>query len=266
MIGLVNGLFAPPVIRLYPTYEDLFFETPGTYTFTVPKGAKSIDVTVIGSGGGGNEGGVSYGNIANAYPGGAGAGAAGEMTHAFGVIVMPGASYAVTVGKAGAAYGGAGEKSSFGTIAQANGGNGGNRGGHEPLNNTSTANGGKGGSGGIGGNGGGKGRGQYSNLIGADGADGESTMDWANWEIADWYVFRDISTGKRLGQGGRGGDGMGINDYSDRAAWGLTVDEAPGQMYGSGGRGGDQQKTGPVKTPEAGGNGLVAVRVWYKTR
>lgn len=188
------------------------------------------------------------------------------MTHALNVSVTPGTSYAIIVANGGAAYGGDGSQSSFGTIAQANGGSGGVRGQNEPLNNTSSASGGSGGRGGIGGNGGGKGRGQYSGLIGSDGADGVSTMDWTSWAVADWYVFKDATTQKRLGQGGRGGDGMNTYDFTDRAARGLTYAQAPGIMYGGGGRGGDQRKTGPVKTPESGQNGLVAVRIWYKKR
>lgn len=264
MIGMVNGLMHPPVMKLYPAYEDFYYETPGSYTFTVPRGAKRMDVTVIGAGGGGAVGGVTYGNIENAYPAGGGGGGTGGMQHVKNASATPGTQYAVTVGAGGTAYGGTGGKSAMGTIASADGGNGGTSGGNEPLNNTSTANGGAGGSGGIGGNGGGKGRGQYSGLIGTDGADGASSLGWKSWDVSEWYAFRDTATGRRLGQGGRGGDGMDIYDFSSRAAIGLTAAQAPGKMYGSGGRGGDQKKTGPNQVPTAGTGGLVAIRIYYK--
>jgi hypothetical protein len=262
--GFVNGLSAPPVLRIYPKYEDIFYDKAGAHTFTVPRGAKAIEVTVIGAGGGGQEGGVTYGNIVNAYPGGGGGGGSGEIKHVSKTAVSVGASYALTVGAGGAAYGGAGGASSFSSLASAAGGNGGERGGNEPLNNQSTANGGAGGHGGIGGNGGGAGRGQFSTLLGANGANGADGQPWSSWTNAEWYAFRDPATGKRLGMGGRGGDGYAINAETTRAPRGISAEQLPGTMYGSGGRGGDQKKTGNVKTPAAGENGLVAIRVWYK--
>lgn len=266
MKGFVNGLNAPPIMRLNPDHVDIFFEKAGTYSYTIPRGAKSIDVTVIGSGGGGQEGGVSYGNIQNAWPGGGAGGAAGEMKHLMRVSVTPGTTYQIRVGKGGAAFGGAGEASKFGELLSAAGGLAGGRGDHEPLDDKSTANGGRGGNGGIGGNGGGRGRGRYSHQDGADGADGTSSMEWQSWTPAQWYAFEDASTGKRLGNGGRGGDGHALNALSTRKEIGKTTAEVPGKTYGGGGRGGDQQKTGQNKTPGAGQGGLVAVRVWYKKR
>ena len=266
MIGFVGGLMAPPVLKLNPDYVDIYYEQAGTYVFTVPNGAKSIDLTVIGSGAGGQEGGISYGTVENAYPAGGAGGAAGEIKHMSHVEVAPGATYQIKVAKAGTAYGGNGESSFFGNMLTAAGGSSGGRGGHEPLNNQSTANGGNGGSGGIGGNGGGAGRGQYSSLLGKDGSDGASSMAWESWGAAEWYAFRDAKTGKRLGNGGRGGDGYAIYADSSRKEIGKSVAEIPGTCYGGGGRGGDQRKTGPVKTPTAGQNGLVAIRVWYKRR
>lgn len=264
MIGMVNGLMHPPAMRLYPAYEDFYYDEPGSYTFTVPKGAKRMDVTVIGAGGAGNRGGVSYGNMENAWPGGGAGGAAGCMQHVKDASATPGTQYDVTVGKGGETNGGNGEASSMGTIASAEGGKGGGKGGEEPLNNTGTANGGTGGNGGIGGNGGGPGRGQYSNLIGTSGANGTDAMAWEGWTREDWYVFKDENTGKRLGQGGQGGYGYDLGSYGQQLARGLSEEQAPGTMYGSGGRGGDQQKTGSIKTAEAGMGGLVAIRIYYK--
>ena len=272
MIGTVNGLMHPPVMKLYPAYEDFYFETPGRYTFTIPKGAKRMDVTVIGAGGGGAEGGANYNAYENASPAGSGAGGSGEMAHLFGAKATPGETVELTVGEgAKAFYGATGESntgeggtSSFGDMLTAAGGKTGTRGQNEPLDENSGANGGTGGRGGIGGNGGGAGWGRYSHSVGYDGTDGESTLDWENWDIVDWYVFKDPATGKRLGQGGRGGDGKSLGNNSTRAARGLTQEEAPGKMYGNGGRGGDQYKTGPVTVPEDGTDGLVAIRIHYK--
>lgn len=264
MIGMVNGLTHPPAMKIYPSYEDFYFENPGSYTFTVPRGAKRMDVTVIGAGGGGNEGGVSYGNIENAYPAGGGAGATGSMKHVKNKSATPGTQYAVTVGEGGAAYGGNGGKSAMGTVASAEGGKGGEPGGNEPLNNTSTTNGGKGGSGGIGGNGGGPGRGRYSGLIGTSGENGTDTMAWTGWNTEEWYAFRDTKTGKRLGQSGKGGYGFDLGSYGEQYKRGLSAAQAPGTMYGNGGNGGDQKKTGTTITPTAGKSGLVAIRIYYK--
>ena len=237
---------------------------------TVPLWARRIDVTCIAAGGGGARGGYNYNAGERSYPAGGGSGGTGEIQHLFGAKVSPGDTVSVTVGKGGAYYNGNNDQpnmenggdSSFGELLVAAGGKQGRIGGSEPTDQVSGANGGRGGSGGIGGNGGGAGWGKYSSSAGYDGADGESTLDWENWAIEDWYVFRDPSTGKRLGQSGRGGDGISLGLNSTRAARGLTEEEAPGEMYGSGGRGGDQQKNGPVKMPEAGQDGLVAVRFW----
>lgn len=251
-------------MALYPAYEDIYFETAGAHTFVVPKGAKTIDVTCIGGGAGGADGGVSYGSIANAWPGGGGSGGTGEIRHTMGISVTPGESYALSVGKAGAAYGGAGGASRFSSVLTAAGGQPGSAGGNEPLNNTSSANGGSGGNGGIGGNGGGPGRGANANLLGSHGANGTSTQAWSSWPKSEWYAFRDESTKRRLGQSARGGYGYDLGSEGKQYARGLTATEAPGTMYGSGGQGGDQKKTGTNQTPGAGGAGLVAIRVHYK--
>lgn len=265
MIGFVNGLLCAPVMKLYPDYQDYFFETPGMHEFTVPNGAKTFELTVIGGGAGGQEGGVSYGVIASAWPAGGAGGATGEMHHAKSIQASPGTVYAVKVGKGGNSFGGAGGASYFGNMLSAAGGSSGNVGGNEPLVENATANGGDGGSGGIGGNGGGRGRGMYSQDVGINGSNGASTLAWETWDKPDWYVFGDAATKRRLGQGGRGGDGMDMGTLSTRSARGRAV-ESGDTCYGGGGRGGDQQKNGTVKTPTAGQNGLVAVRVWYKAR
>ncbi len=251
------------------TYEDVYILS--STDITIPLWSRRTDVTCIAAGGGGARGGYGYTNHQKAYPAGGGAGGTGEIKHLFGAGVTPGSTVSVTVGKGGPIYEGSndqpndtenGGESKFGEWLTARGGCQGRYGDGEPLNDTSGANGGRGGKGGIGGNGGGSGWGRYSHCVGYDGADGDSLLDWTNWDIKDWYVFRDPATGRRLGQAGRGGDGNSLYAFSTRAAIGLTQKEAPGVMYGSGGRGGDQHKSGPVTTPEAGTNGLVAVRFW----
>lgn len=251
-----------------PAYNDTYIIS--SVDVTVPLWARRVDVTCIGAGGGGARGGYNYNAGEKSYPAGGGAGGTGEIRHLFGANVSAGDTVSVTVGRGGAYYNGNndqpntenGGESSFGDLLTAAGGKQGRIGGSEPTDQTSGANGGRGGEGGVGGNGGGAGWGKYSSCVGYDGADGDSLLDWENWEVEDWYVFRDPSTGRRLGQSGRGGDGSKVGSLSTREARGLTDDEAPGVMYGSGGRGGDQQKTGAVKTPEAGQDGLVAVRYW----
>lgn len=276
MIGFVNGLTCAPVLGLYPDYEDVFFEYDeetgnGAYTFTVPKGAKTIDITCIGGGAGGSRGGVSYGNIANAWPGGGGSGGTGEIQHVMGYAVEAGESYSLQVGAGGAAgktsgatMGGAGGASAFSSIVSAAGGYPGGNGGNEPLNNTSSASGGTGGKGGIGGNGGGPGRGANASLLGSHGANGTSTQAWSSWTKSEWYAFRDESTGRRLGNCARGGYGYDLGSEGKQYSRGLSTADAPGTMYGSSGQGGDQQKTGTSKTPGAGTAGLVAIRIHYK--
>lgn len=263
MNGFVNGLRCAPVMRLYPEYADFFFDTAGTHTFTVPRGAKRMRVTCIGGGGGGGEGGVTYGDIASAYPAGGGGGGSGVMAHSAIKGVSAGETYTLVVGAGGAAQA-AGGASSFADWVSAAGGRPGETGGHEPLAENVTANGGAGGAGGIGGTGGGPGRGMFSHNVGVDGAYGASSLSWNTWTAAQWYVFEDETCKKRLGQGGAGGWGFDNGTYGHQGAQGASVSLRPGTVYGSGGRGGDQQKTGVTKTPKPGGSGLVAVRVYYR--
>lgn len=99
-----------------------YYETPGSYTFTVPPGVYSLDVEVWGAGGGG-------GGTGNSTLGGAGGGGAGGYSRKR-VPTTPGQTYAITVGAGGAAggqggAGGAGGSSSFGSECSATGGGGG---------------------------------------------------------------------------------------------------------------------------------------------
>lgn len=253
-----------------PTYTDHYFTNVGSQSFTVPLWAQRVDVCCIGGGAGGQVGGVTYGGAADAeksdmiywvYPAGGAGGATGYIVNQNDVSALPGAAYIVVVGSGGTA-GNAGKASSFGSLVSASGGGVGDVGGNEPLDADNTANGGRGGDGGIGGNGGGAGKGAFSGTTGLDGVDGtDAHSDWQNWPYSKWYVFGDTKTKRRLGLGGRGGDGYALGSYSTRHARGLNVSSGD-TCYGGGGRGGDQQRTGAVLTPANGQAGLVAVRCW----
>lgn len=103
------------------------YQTPGTYTFTIPAGVTKIIVEVWGGGGGGGSGGTTC--CAEDEGGGGGGYAKGVYS------VVPGTNYTVTVGAGGAggvagcvAATGAGTDggtSSFGLLISATGGGGG---------------------------------------------------------------------------------------------------------------------------------------------
>lgn len=101
------------------------FETPGTYSWTVPPGVTSICVEVWG--GGGNGGRCSHSSL----PGGGGGGGGAYGYQCF--TVVPGTSYNVVVGNSGGT-------SSVGTLINATGGgSGGDNGGPGGSGGTSSA-------------------------------------------------------------------------------------------------------------------------------
>lgn len=111
------------------------YSTTGTYTWTKPSGAKSVQVICWGAGGGGGGGSGGAAGTARCPGGGGGGGARIESTH-FADLVP--ASVTVTVGTGGTAgaagnsgsggNGGAGGNSSFGGLVVAGGGGGGKQG------------------------------------------------------------------------------------------------------------------------------------------
>ncbi len=119
-------------------YQDppgsIVYDTPGTYTFTVPRGYTEVTVCMVGGGGSGStcdEGGCNS-------TGGAGGGYAGEE-YSDTVSVTPGEEITVVVGAGGDGvrpnndhfvYGKAGGDSSFGTITASGGARGGPSGYH----------------------------------------------------------------------------------------------------------------------------------------
>lgn len=251
MNGFVNGLFAPPVMKLYPAYADVYFDTPGAQTFVVPRGAKRIDVTCIGGGGAGGETGYNYGQ--GGIPGTGGDGGTGEMQHLIGCAVTPGETYLLTVGAGGTRSQAAGA-SSFSSLLSARGGQNGATGAYSDLSNNTYAvvAGGNGGAGGIGGRAGDSG----INRSGKDWGGGDGGADWhawSGWTSAQWYCFGDAATQRRLGTAGADYTHLG---YAPRGRTDL-----PGTAYGSGGQG--TKKNAAIARTD-GGDGLVAIRIYYR--
>jgi hypothetical protein len=136
------------------------FETPGTFSWTVPPGVTSICVETWGGGGGG-------GSANSNVPIGSGGGGGGYAYECF--SVLPGTIYSVVVGFGGGGGSGTwgnsgsnGQASRFGDLVNATGGSGGSGGvggaGGTSMNSFK-ADGGAGGNAGIGGNGGNGGNG-----------------------------------------------------------------------------------------------------------
>ena len=273
-----------------PQHVDSYFTASGTYT--VPWWAERVDVTCIGGGASGTNGGWSQGGETGCPGGGGGSGYIGHWS---GVAVSPGAAVAVTVGAGGSvpsgyfAVGKTGGTSKLGSLVSANGGNGGPTQGNA-NSSTSYAAGGNGGFGGGGGaRSGGQGCGAGGNgvswtagstygggrsasnpsliaiyaLVGGGGAmngtngttrDAKSDVNngGVTTAIAQTYAFQDASTARYLGPGGRGGSGNG-----GFGGYGGYANGRSGTAYGTGGTGGGVWGNGA-----AGVSGLVAVRAW----
>ena len=271
-------------------HVDSYFTSSGMYT--VPAWAERVDVTCIGGGASGTNGGFSQAGETGCPGGGGGSGYIG---HAFGVAVAPGAQVAVTVGAGGGvpsgyfAVGNAGGTSAFGAALAAGGGNGGPTQG-SANSSTSYAAGGNGGFGGGGGaQSGGQGCGAGGNGVswtagstygggrsagnpsliaiyalvggggamnGSDGTTRAASADVVNagvmTAIEQTYAFQDVSTARYLGPGGRGGSGNG-----GFGGYGGDGSGRSGTAYGTGGAGGVVWGNGA-----AGASGLVAVRAW----
>ncbi len=268
-----------------PQHADSYFTASGTYT--VPWWAERVDVTCIGGGASGTNGGFSQSGEAGCPGGGGGS---GYISHAVGVAVSPAAQVAVTVGAGGGvpsgyfAVGNAGGTSAFGAALAAGGGNGGPTQGNA-NSNTSYAAGGNGGFGGGGGaQSGGQGCGAGGNglnshgggrsasnpsliaiyalvggggaMNGTNGTTRAASADVVNagvmTAIEQTYAFQDVSTARYLGPGGRGGSSNG--GFGGYGGDGIG---RSGTAYGTGGAGGVVWGNGA-----AGVSGLVAVRAW----
>lgn len=238
---LLTVLAAPPVQASIDT-----FDTPGAGSWTAPPGVTSITIECWGGGGGGGgdatpDGGGGGGG--GAYGGGGGGGGAYARVNAFAVV--PGVSYAYTVGAGGSggagtdATGGNGGTSSFATIVcVAAGGSGGANGG-------GSASGGNSGSvaasvgdvkyaGGRGANG----------LSRSGGGGGSSAGKASNGNNASTGAGASTVTGS-----GPGGDGT-------------TNGEGSAPLSGPGGGGGGGEFMGSA---QAGGAGYAGrIRITYK--
>lgn len=205
------------------------FTTSGTWT--CPAGVTSIQVEAYGAGGGGGYGGTTV----NKQGGGGGGG--GGYSKNTSITVIPGTTYTITVGTAGAG-------GSTSTGATANGGNGGNT--TATFGSTTiTANGGTGGkgynntpTGGAGGTG--------SNFNGGAGGLGDATGSGGGGGCAGTTSNGGIGgsrpTSSAAGTAGTGGTiaGPGGAGSTNNTATGGT----PASNYGGGGGGGTRNSSG----------------------
>ena len=95
-MAIINGLNGQPCYILHPDHEDYFFTS--SQSWTIPRGAKRLQVTCIGGGGGAGSAGYNYGGSYET-PGGGGGGGAGEKKDGtFTSGFTAGSAITVTVG------------------------------------------------------------------------------------------------------------------------------------------------------------------------
>lgn len=204
-------------------------------SFAVPLGVTTLYLSgCAGGGGGGGGGGASNTNIG----GGGGGGGAGQSAIKRAVAVVPGQSYAYTIGSGGA--GGL-----AGTSGGANGGDGG-AGGVTTFGSLLTLSGGSGGAGGIK---------STSGQVG--GGAGGAGYPYGN-------SGSDSSADNASGNGGTGasgpfGGGGGLGKSGKAATGGNSAYAASG--YGCGGGGGGGVYTTGVATGGAGGAGSPGILI-----
>jgi hypothetical protein len=249
-------LASVPPARAAPTTATQSFATSGVYSWVVPVGVSSLDVTAVGGAGGAGAGGTPFG-------GAGGTGGLGASVEDSALAVTPGETLTIVVGDPGAAAGasGPGAGGPFGGGASAGGGGasnalgGGAGGGGSSVWQASDTNqlmaplvvaggGGGGGAGlvnngGSGGNAGGSaGTAGVSATGGGGGGGGTSTAGGAGGTAG---------TGGNVGGAGgylSGGQGAGAASSSAGAGGG------GGGYYGGGGGG-----TGGSSTAAGGGGG-----------
>ena len=219
------------VTYLPPPIGQQAYTTAGTYSWTCPAGVTSINVVCIGGGGG-------YTNPFNSYGPLLGGAGGGELRWKNNITVIPGNSYTVIVGAAGAygASGGnrtstAGGTSSFNTSTCV--ANGGGRG-------PESAPGGAGGSGGTGdggGNGGAGGTGGNGRQAGSGGAGGYSGNGGAGGN-GNENSPNSLAAGQP-GTGGGGGGACGGNSSTYAGGFGGGTG-----IYGEGPSGAGQASGG----------------------
>ena len=205
------------------------YTTPGTYTWTVPTGITSAEVTIVGAGGGGG------GSTEVGYGGGGGGGGSGGLIERS-ITLTPGEVVSITVGAGGAGA------PFVGRTRYPPGGSAGSSSIISALSGTFTATAGSGGAGaassgdyspttGGGGGSGGTPRG-YSGIAGEGGTNDRSSTSGGNGAFS--FVSGSVQgfggtpsspTGKN-GTRGSGGGGAGAPDRTNPLNW-------------AGGRGGD---------------------------
>ena len=274
-VSRFNELSAPKIIQSIPATSS--------FTFTVPAGAKAINVICIGGGGGGGGGAR---NSAATSGGGAGGGGGAISEYMFSAAALggPGTQFSVTIGAGG---NGAGTTTLATTAAV---GNNGSAGGTTSFGSLLRAFGGPGGLGGLSSGGSRSGSSQASTAgmwVGATGGDASTSASSA------------VAGG---GSGGGGGGGTGSPDatqgsrpstinialtaagtdgaaniFSNNspgiggggAAQSTTIPAVAGNGsdYGAGGGGGGEGSSGGASgRGGAGGNGaagLCHITVWY---
>lgn len=215
------------------------YNTPGTYSFTVPAGVTSVTANVWGAGGGG---GHSDGGDSGSSGAGGGGGGGGFRTGTF--TVVPGQTITVVVGAGGAGgeedddsgIAGGNSSATYGSAITAFGGGG----GAAATSNSSPGAGGTGGggTGGSGGYNGGNGANGTSSSGGGGGGGAGDANNGANGTVTTG------GAGGATGGGNGGNGGTSGNQGSD----GLT--------YGGGG-GGTGDNASNSESGGAGANGAV---------
>jgi len=275
-------MMSSAILAASPTDDEALFTTPGTFSWTVPPKVRTVSVVCIG-------GGATPAVSLNNNPGGGG----GALVYANNILVTPGESYTVVIGKGGDSQGSAtnpltgenGGLSSFTTDSVAliaNGGfangnpgtfSGGDGGGQGGSSNASQGYGG-GGAGGYSGEGGSGGQGGNSSVAnpGDDGAGGAGGGGGGSFAQS----FSSVQPGRASSGGGTGvygqsSDGTGGlgatsasglgNATSAGGGSGGTNGDLNGGLYGGGGRSGFTKLVTPILYLAGGSGGGGAVRI-----
>jgi unsaturated rhamnogalacturonyl hydrolase len=253
-------------------WAHLFTDTGSATSFTPSQALTNVEVLVVAGGGGG-------GSSDNGNGAGGGGGAGGLIYRSMDVAV---GSYAVTVGAGGAANGGNGADSAFGSLT-ALGGGGGQNDGAAANSSGGSGGGGKGRSAGTGasatqpgstsggyGNNGGNG----SSLAGGGGGGGASSVGsnatggtGGTGGGGNTYDLSGVVV-SYAGGGGGGGDDGGLGGTASAGGGGggtganppANGADATANTGGGGGGAGGYSVSGGNRNGGAGGSGIVVVR------
>lgn len=220
-------------IRLsqFNSFQNIIYNEPGNYTYTVPDGIYMLYVSAAAGGGGG--GGCNYGS--GRYGGGGGGGAA-VFNRA--IFVEPGEQISITVGAGGAG----GDYASSGT------GETGANGGNTIFGSYFTLLGGKGGTGGSTTGGDGGAAGGEGGGVGGTYDDGSTPQPGITGPVAptDSGAYYHFGGGGSLGTGGYFSEGRDIDDTSP--------------LNGGGGSGGNYDViSSSSRNGQDGANGVVFI-------